>query len=804
MASPLAWFRRNQKGMLIVFGVLLMAVFGLPSVFFNMTPQGGADPEMAETVVKYNGGSFTRGEFREYRYRNAQAVRFVNELQRAAVDRKGIENYRQGAPMISAIDRGDASPQELDREVMRRIILRQKAEEIGMTVGNDAVVDYLRQIADDDQLTQRDLVQFSFDVFKGSTDYITVREQLKKEIIIQQMFGVLRSGEMIGIVTSGLPDAPSITEAWEDWLKLNKRRAATVLQFPVSRYTDQVTGEPNLSELRSIFADGEYDFADPANEKPGFKLRRRVKMVVLTASFEDFLTNAVNAITNEQVQELYDEMVENKDPLVMEIVPETTPDGEGEDNENAPPTLDLSGEDEPTTAGDGESSGQEGTEGESTESGEGTTGESESGEGENSGSEGTEEGDGDGLPESGPSARVQEEQEENKQESGESQNTTEDENKQESGEESSEGADTNTEASEQDSDGEQDSGTTAEQDLIGDLDTGPERRVKPLDEELANTLKRQLARVPATNAMTNAIQEASGDIGDYSSDLTAFESTKDDPIDEREPEPDPLNLDSLAREYKLTKQETGLMDYAEMRDSLIGQTNVSIQQMMFGRPITRPFSLADYVFSNYYQMSEWVPETLTEYNSPNQHIVFFVEKADPKVRSFDEAREDVIEYWRYQQAIQLAKDAAQKVADEMNSKSETLAEVYPADANDVGEFSYHTSTRLYPELVGLPKEGALPATVRTGPEFMETAFGTDVDQCGVAADLLRENIYVIQVNGVDQRPTEELQQAFFNEISVNRGISRGIQSLYSVDQQEFMDRYFEEIDKELDIKWLAH
>ena len=177
MASPLAWFRKNQKGMLIFFGVLLMAVFGLPSVFFNMTPQGSGDPEMAKTVVKFKDGSFTRGEFRDYRYRNAQAMRFIQELQQAAVNRVGQENYRPRAGMLNAISSG--SPEQMDREVMQRIILKKKADELGLSVGDDAVLDYLQAIGGD-EVTFKDMEQFAFDLYGGNPDFISIKEQLKK------------------------------------------------------------------------------------------------------------------------------------------------------------------------------------------------------------------------------------------------------------------------------------------------------------------------------------------------------------------------------------------------------------------------------------------------------------------------------------------------------------------------------------------------------------------------------------------------------------------------------------------------
>ena len=56
--ANLRWFRKHQKVMLVVFGVVLMAVFGLGSVI-SMMPAGGGgqrSDEINEVVAKWNGG----------------------------------------------------------------------------------------------------------------------------------------------------------------------------------------------------------------------------------------------------------------------------------------------------------------------------------------------------------------------------------------------------------------------------------------------------------------------------------------------------------------------------------------------------------------------------------------------------------------------------------------------------------------------------------------------------------------------------------------------------------------------------
>ncbi|MCP4081160.1 MAG: hypothetical protein GY743_13020 [Planctomycetaceae bacterium] len=841
MASPLAWFRKNQKGMLIVFGVLLMAVFGLPSVFFNLTPQGSRDPKMNEVVVEYSGGRFTRGELRDYRIRNAQAIRFIQELQRSAAE--GNENFRPRAALLSPID-ASGSPEMLDRQVMRRVLLKEKSDELGMVVGDDAVLDYLRAISDNDELTFLQLNQFAFDLFNNNPDFAAIMAQLKKEIAFEQM---------IGVVQTGLPRSPNVTNAWENFLKLNRRRGATLLEFPVEKYVAEVGETPNLTELREIFGEGEYEFPDPTNENPGFKAQRKLRAAVLTADYETFLTNAEASIKPEDVQKLYDEYVAAKNPIVMEVIPD--PSTESDKNGDDPaPEFNLEGDDgaaemktdatdqatdEKATdekATDEKATDEKATDEKATDekaTDEKATDEKATDEKATEG--GTEESaekkeGNDGLPLNGPS--LGDFQEDTKQEDAKPAEAKQEEAKPaeakpaeakpvEAKQEDAKPADAKPADAKPNSDGnskpatadvpakptQEATGASGNVEVpagpptglsIDDLNTAPKTKVRELDEELSKILRRELARGPANNAMATALTEAAGDIADFGSDLNAYETTKEGPLDEREPMPEQIDLEQVARDYKLQLQETELVDYADLRKQPLGELGITIQRVFYGRPFQDRIGLAEYLFGNYFQLDEWVPENVMEYGTNNQHIVVFIEKEDTRLRTFDEAREDVEEFWRRRQAVALAKEAADDVAVKVNNVGTGLGEQFPTDAKPVGEFSWNTTGQLYPVLDG---------EVQTGPEFMETAFELELNKAGVAANATNEQVYVIQVTAIDNRSEKELQDLFFTELAANStrgGMSDGMNRLYEVDTQEFISKMFEDINKEFDVKWLAH
>ena len=62
MANPLRWFRRHQKLMMVFFGVGLMAVFGLGSVFTMINPGKMSVERDNPVIATWKGGKITRND----------------------------------------------------------------------------------------------------------------------------------------------------------------------------------------------------------------------------------------------------------------------------------------------------------------------------------------------------------------------------------------------------------------------------------------------------------------------------------------------------------------------------------------------------------------------------------------------------------------------------------------------------------------------------------------------------------------------------------------------------------------------
>lgn len=791
MASPLGWFRRHQTGMLVVFGALLMAAFGLGSVMYSLTPKGTRNAELDTPVVQYNGGKLTNGDFSNLRYRHFRTVNFLRQLSQSVAERRGA-SYQPRARMITAMQ-DNLSPDRMDRQVMSRIMSRQRAEELGIQISNKAVMNYIRALADDQTLSHRDMDEFCAQAFNNNIDFIEIREQLKTELAIQEVNTMLEAG---------LPLGPSLTEAWQDFLKLERKTECEIVAFPVADYLSQVTESPTNSELRQLYDDGKYLYDDIAGERPGFKQPRKLAVTMLRAEFSEFLEREKLKITPEQIQAEYDRQVSLDSPTVTEIVPE-----------DPAPTEDNSGDDDPAPTLDGdmsESDNNDNTPANPDEPiGDPQDGVGDDDESNTKGGESTNDsneettGDDDQMSQAlNPrsetytnvtavlaSASTQQEGDEETRETDQTDEPANDTPEPESG-------------NEQDA---MDDPVQPPSDPPGELQDDPlslnqespvETRIKPLDEALSDVLRGQLATGPAIEQMNMALTEASADVGDYGVDYELWNETKDLAPSEREPEPDPLDPAALAAKYHLQYEHADLCDDLTLGKTDIGKTFVAIEtQSMFGIQ-KRDAQVSALLFGDFYKLEPFRPEVYEEYfKTPNQVILFVTEKKDPVIPEFADARESVEDYWKREKALELATAAAQGVVDGLNQSGGKLAEKFPNKATNTGNFTWHTQTSLYPVLIG---------NVRPGEEFMEAAFAVDVGGATVAPDALRENVYVIQRISADSRPESDIEELFFQSLTASQGVGRGLGQLHQNRLRELFWDMGEQRDKDNDIKWLAH
>jgi len=122
--------------------------------------------------------------------------------------------------------------------------------------------------------------------------------------------------------SAGIPLVPNPTEAIELYSRSQEQVECEVIPIKVEDSIAEVDGKLSASEMKEVYDQGKYDFADPTGENPGFKIGPKLNVQYFKADFQVALTNEMNKLTDAQVQQEYDRLVAEKSPIVMEPIEE--------------------------------------------------------------------------------------------------------------------------------------------------------------------------------------------------------------------------------------------------------------------------------------------------------------------------------------------------------------------------------------------------------------------------------------------------------------------------------------------------
>ena len=332
----LRWFRKHQKGMLVVFGAVLMAVFGLGGVVSMIDPGGGGkDPDADKVVVEWKGGKYTRQDLRNALRLHFQTLQFVYTIDGIKSKEQKL-NFSRDVPLIQPIQT-NVSPESTDIQLVSRLLLAEKAKELGIEIGDDEVDAYIQALSLD-PMSEQDMKYTNLEVNDGRVTLKAIKRHLKIELLSQRM------EQFLGL---SLYSSPGPAEAYYNNVKMNRQVECQVVGFPVADYLSKVTGSPSTDEMKALFDDGQNEYPDPLNSKPGFKKPRELELGYFVADFETFLANEKAKVTPEELKAEYDKWVENKDPKVIEEIEDKKP-APGDNN------LSLPGDDDKKSKDDGE------------------------------------------------------------------------------------------------------------------------------------------------------------------------------------------------------------------------------------------------------------------------------------------------------------------------------------------------------------------------------------------------------------------------------------------------------------------
>ena len=799
--SPLRWFRKHSMFFMVVFGIGAMVIFGLGSVVGHLNPNEMNRASTAkEVVATWKGGDINRGQLQGMQARHFQAHRFLQAVYTNAVKQKGGESFRPPVRVVSPIRR-DLDEAQFDEQLMNRFLLAEKAKEEGFVVNDQMVYDYIGQIGGNLPMSRNDLRAINRQVNQGGNAALeSMVEALKTEILFSQMM-VLTGG--------GMPITPNPTESMQFYDRTHRKITCKMIDYPVADFIEKVSADDApAGELKALFAEGEYEYPDPSGKKPGFKVGKKVRVKYFTANRETFLENEMNKLTDEEIQAEYEELVEKKDNMVMEVVPE-------EKEEDGPALIDPNSD-----AGEATEDSADADEGAAEESGDEAPAPPAAEEGaveevpleapaEEAPAEETpaEEGEGGGLTKlvdkiDRQFVSIQEEEATPVQEGLPLEEAPVEgvplEGKPLEGE-TLEGVPVPKEPileggpapAETQATADAPAPKTGAESQDPEFQTAPEikRRPKPL-KDVQDQIKRSMKAAAAADAMAEAIKGAENKLRLHQMMHGRWSSR---PIDNDEEEPAEPDYKAIADEFGLEFNETPLVDRRTMADEELGKI-VSFEFGQGQRPTQ--YNVGDRILDTYYDTTLFSPEQVEDFRSGKTYLYFVTEKVDQKILTYADALPAVKEFWKNKKGLELARAAAQADADKVNEGT-NLVMIGLESTLDSGEFSWFSN-------LGQFNYGSPNGVENAGDEFMETAFGLEMRKAGVAANSSLDHVYAIQLIKKSDQTAEMIGDEYLSDQFFKfKRQPADVSSISQVYISKLNQKWLENFVSDMDLKWVS-
>ena len=772
MASPLSWFRKYQKTLLVVFGVLLMVAFLLADVASRLG--GGPTRENKdEVLVSWKNGEMKQSQLEQLRLANIFSAQFTSSLYQSSAQRLS-KTYVTTALPIRAASGGNMSIDQAYRSVFQTYIMAERAKELGVVVNETTVNEYLDKLANEN-LDDSDYQAFSKEVFDDGGRYYAIKKHLEIELAALAYDQMMRSGlywpgtQFQGITITPDKSAVSPTERWQGFVKANKTIQCQVYPVNVESFIDKVTEKPSDSELKELFEQGKHKYGnamsvhDPEGLEPGFKLQTRMDISYFRLERDKFEEMEIQKITPEQVKAEYDRLVQEKDDLVTEFQPfsinnsglipnlpntnDQNDDGEQkqdptDDNTNKdgagaipdPPTLDSEDQKKESDNQSNKSDGQnDNSDGQKENSG---------GQNENSGEQNENSGGENGGNLSSlidnttfVSLQESEKQDENAGQTGEENNSsqqqedagTQEDNQEKPGSDNNQ-QDTIPQPPIQGTDSDE---TFQAKDLpptpAGVEPTVPKivdgRRILSLDANIERRIRQMLAAKPTDEAYASAINNLKSAVKDFRLDYVMY---KEDP---KANQLDKFPGKKLGEKYFAQYFETDLVNIYQLEKTKFGKSDAAMNAFSYA------IDFDMYKIFDAGELPGGMSSLIPGDGGSSQFLFWVTERKDPEIPEFEDVRKDVTRFWKYRRAYDLAIKKAKEISSQVNSGDETLLVKHPDDTIETGGFVWVPTSRAFQ---------ITDAVESPGEEFMETAFGLDQLECGYAPNGDKSIVYVIQ------------------------------------------------------------
>lgn len=821
MASPLNVFRKHQKTLMIIFGILLMISFLVVGGSNLDDSQNLDETSEVEVVAVWDRGDITDEDLYTWRRDRIYAASFVSSLMQQAREKKRTVK----GDAIS----GDTSEQAL----IQTVLLARKAKEEQIEVSQDAIRQYLAGVAGEG-MTDEELRRQLRAIGDGRFTLERMFTALERELLANNMYIMMNAAEAALAGGTGEYGVPP-TAAWDYFNRLHRRAKVELLPIQVADYLDK-TKDPSDAQLQEFYDKHKNSFDQPGAPDPGFKIRRKIAFQWLKADanllqdklFVDYVKEETGKVTDKEIQEYYDR---NKSQF-QKKPPSTPPAGAGvtAPGAAAPASDPASGSPEansetPDSASPAETNSAEENPVEATPPSEGEAAPQDDAPAQEPPAEAPPS----GAEPPGVAGRLDErffvvaqnespaaEESPAPEESSQPQDAQEPPSPETSPEE------TPAPAEQPQSQPAADSAETPPADVQPAAGSAaapggekqpaaPAVEYEPLEavkdkirESIAREKAQRRAAEDARKQMNDRIDDAKKELNAYSRKYKQFPQRQK--RDASAKPPAPPDFAALAKKYGLTSGKTdGPLDPLEIRDTEIGKAtrtfiNPQVQQIL-------EITFAEVAYTD--EGPKYYPQIFSEgiafgsNRTDVEYLYWKTEDLEPRVPELKEIREEVVREWKMREALKVARQEAEEMAEKARKSKKSLAQTFPkGKAFETAEFSWMTRGATPFSASGAPTFSQVfhadggGEVEYAGDDFMGAVFRLESGEVGVAVDNPKEMVYVVRL--IQDAPAVEIRRQNF----LDAGLTGDIVYLARVENAKRYFDWYRKLEEDWGLRWL--
>ncbi len=790
MSNPLKWFRKYEKFLLGIFGVLLMIAFtfslgvsGLSLTDFANGRNGGGGPSSDEVVATWSAGELRESDFANLRSGRAMLIEFT----RAAFMQTQERGGQLRAPTIP-FDMGDGA-------LLALAILSQKAESMGLQISDQGVLDYLMRLTDQ-KLKPTEFKGLWNTLTSGRASDAQLISLLRRELLAMRLQEMLSSGSY--------PESP--LRRWENYNRLERTIQAEVTSLPVSKFVDQVP-DPAAREVEEFFAKYKHQYPYPGSPEPGFRVREKAAFEYIKLDFEQFVMSEIDRVTPEEIAEYYEKNKDSfreqsflEEDLKIDDVPPAPESGTAVEtggttvDDAMPATEEAEGTTDSEANPEASPPGPDTSESSIPDTPMDAGGASEDGD---TGTPAKE-------PQATPSPLPQEadlpttETAASEPQPEQEMTTAESVIEVEAADEGMEDADIQVVEVVDDEAGDADEpkATDADDTDADDLSVAEKEAVdepakyKPL-EKVADEIRRTIARPRAQEKFEATLAAVRTKLDRYYGDQVSYQIKRDRGLDVVAPTlPDFSDFES---DIPIRVESTPLVDEVEIENYDIGKAysldfqGGEFQQTPFNAVAFSPVPLFK---ANQFPRSEAATEIFLYWR------VELKESYEPKL---DEVREQVIAAWKKQKAVDLAKVEAERLVAKAADGELSLSESLIDDCDEffeTPEISWYTGGDVPFDPNSVPQVTPIAGLDDPSYELYERLFSLPVGKVGYGLNAPQDTVYIFRIR--EANPDLSVLQAGFLQNAV---ALRGLDYIREAENRRMLTQGYEDLLEGNDVEW---